>query len=251
MFGFRKKELCPILPEARPVHLAIIMDGNGRWAKKRGLPRLAGHKAGAETVLRVVRYCAQADIRYLTLYAFSTENWRRPEQEVSGLMRLLENFLDVHGEELEKNQVRLRVIGDMQELDAHLRERLDAVARKTQQYQRQLIIALNYSGRRELARAARQIAEAVRDGRLRAEEVDERTISSFLYAPDVPDPDLIVRTSGEFRISNFLLWECAYSEFYITDALWPDFSEREFSAALQAYAGRERRFGGLKEEKKS
>ncbi|HRR32968.1 MAG TPA: polyprenyl diphosphate synthase [Kiritimatiellia bacterium] len=228
-----------------PAHIAIIMDGNGRWAKQRGQPRLAGHEAGSETVRHVLNYCRDAGVRYLTLYAFSTENWSRPAAEVSGLMALLGAFIDKYERDLIERQVRLRVIGRREDLSEPLRKALARIERETVAFDRQLIIALSYSGRSELARAARRIAEEVRAGTLAPEEVDEAAIAVRLDAPDVPDPDLIIRTSGELRISNFLLWQCAYSEFYVTPVLWPDFREADFQAALAAYAKRDRRFGGV------
>jgi undecaprenyl diphosphate synthase len=221
------------------------MDGNGRWAKQRGKPRLAGHEAGAETVRRVLNFCRDAGVRYLTLYAFSTENWSRPPDEVAGLMRLLGRFIALHEKELVERQVRLRVIGRREDVAAPLRDAFERVERETAGFERELIVALSYSGRSELARAARRIAEEVRAGTLAPEAVDERALAARLYAPDVPDPDLIIRTSGEMRVSNFLLWQCAYSEFYVTPVLWPDFGEADFRAALDAYAARERRFGGV------
>lgn len=229
-----------------PTHIAIIMDGNGRWAKLRGKPRLAGHEAGSETVRCVLNYCRDAGVRYLTLYAFSTENWFRPQEEVLGLMSLLGAFITKHEQELIDRQVRLRVIGRREDLSETLQSVLARLERETAQFERQLIIALSYSGRSELARAARLIAEEVRSGTLAPEAVNEAAIASRLYAPDVPDPDLIIRTSGEMRISNFLLWQCAYSEFYVTPVLWPDFRQDSFDAALAAYAKRDRRFGGVK-----
>jgi len=229
-----------------PAHIAIIMDGNGRWAQQRGKPRLAGHEAGSETVRCVLNYCRDAGVRYLTLYAFSTENWSRPEDEVSGLMALLGSFIQNYEQELIERQVRLRVIGRRDDLCETLRSALARLERETQRFERQLIVALSYSGRSELARAARLIAEEVRAGTLAPEAVDESAIAARLYAPDVPDPDLIIRTSGEMRISNFLLWQCAYSEFYVTPVLWPDFREEAFNAALAAYATRDRRYGGVK-----
>jgi len=229
-----------------PAHIAIIMDGNGRWAKQRGKPRLAGHEAGSETVRCVLNYCRDAGVRYLTLYAFSTENWSRPEDEVSGLMALLGSFIQNYEQELIGRQVRLRVIGRRDDLCETLRAALARLERETERFERQLIVALSYSGRSELARAARLIAEEVRAGTLAPEAVDESAIAARLYAPDVPDPDLIIRTSGEMRISNFLLWQCAYSEFYVTPVLWPDFREEAFNAALAAYATRDRRYGGVK-----
>ncbi len=229
-----------------PAHIAIIMDGNGRWATLRGKPRLAGHEAGSETVRCVLNYCLDAGVRYLTLYAFSTENWFRPQEEVLGLMSLLGAFIKKYEQELIDRQVRLRVIGRREDLSETLQSVLARLERETAQFERQLIIALSYSGRSELARAARLIAEEVRSGTLSPEAVDEAAIASRLYAPDVPDPDLIIRTSGEMRISNFLLWQSAYSEFYVTPVLWPDFRQDSFDAALAAYAKRDRRFGGVK-----
>ncbi len=232
-----------------PRHIAMIMDGNGRWARQRGQPRLAGHEAGSETVRRVLNYCRDAGVRYLTLYAFSTENWTRPEDEVSGLMALLGRFIKRYEGDLIKRQVRLRVIGRRSDLSAQLRAALERVEQESVGFERQLIVALSYSGRSELARAARLIAEKVKAGTMRPEDVDEAAVAAHLYAPDVPDPELIIRTSGEMRISNFLLWQCAYSEFYVTPVLWPDFNEQEFNAALAAYAARDRRFGGVRDKR--
>lgn len=250
MRWFSKKSHLSKVPAVKPGHVAIIMDGNGRWAQRRSMPRLSGHKAGAETVLRVLGYCKEVGIKYLTLYAFSTENWKRPQDEVSGLMKLLGAFLDKHGAKLIENRVRLRVAGDMGRLPSELADRLRQFEAQTVGFEQQLILALNYSGRSELVNAMRKIAGQIRDGVLNPEDIDEQTISSQTYTPDVPDPDLIIRTSGEFRVSNFLLWQCAYSEFFVTDVLWPDFDEKDFSAALHSYSRRNRRFGGLKEEKK-
>ncbi|MEI6210786.1 MAG: polyprenyl diphosphate synthase [bacterium] len=232
-----------------PAHIAIIMDGNGRWAKQRGLPRLKGHEAGAETVRCVMRYCRDAGVRHLTLYAFSTENWARPPAEVLGLMVLLQKFIRDNEPELHEHQVRLRVIGRRSDLKRPIVRELERVERATAAYTRgQLILALSYSGRSELVQATRAIAEEVQRGVLRPEDIDEGVLTAHLYAPDVPDPDLIVRTSGEMRISNFLLWQCSYSEFYVTPVLWPDFREPDFRAALDAFCQRRRRYG-LVEEK--
>ena len=222
------------------------MDGNGRWANQRGMPRLAGHEAGSETVRRVLNYCRDAGIRYLTLYAFSTENWSRPQDEVRGLMTLLGGFIKKNEQELIERQVRLRVIGSREDLPETLCQAIARLERETERFERQLIIALSYSGRRELTRAVRLIAKEVKAGTLEPEAVNESVVAAHLYAPDIPDPDLIIRTSGEMRISNFLLWQCAYSEFYVTPILWPDFREEAFNAALAAYAARDRRFGGVK-----
>ena len=229
-----------------PQHIAIIMDGNGRWAKQHGKPRLAGHEAGSETVRCVMNYCRDAGIRYLTLYAFSTENWSRPPEEVSGLMSLLGAFIKKYEAELIERRVRLRVIGRIEDLAVPLRAELVRVQKATAAFERQLIIALSYSGRSEIVRAVRLMAERVKAGERAPESIDEAMVAAHLYAPDVPDPDLIIRTSGEMRVSNFLLWQCAYSEFYITPVFWPDFREADFRAALEAYAVRDRRFGGVK-----
>ncbi|MEI7947076.1 MAG: isoprenyl transferase [bacterium] len=231
-----------------PQHIAMIMDGNGRWAKHFGKPRLAGHEAGAETVRRVMEFCRAAGVRYLTLYAFSTENWSRPPEEVAGLMNLLGGFISRYEADLIERNVRLRIIGNRDDLSLELRSALARVEERTKHFEQQVIIALSYSGRNELTRAIRKIAEDVRAEKYEAAAIDESLVSSYLDAPDVPDPDLIVRTSGEFRISNFLLWQCAYSEFYFTPVLWPDFSEADFNAALESYATRDRRYGSVKKE---
>lgn len=231
-----------------PQHVAMIMDGNGRWAKNHGEPRLAGHQAGAETVRRVMEYCRDAGVRYLTLYAFSTENWSRPPEEVSGLMNLLGSFLNRYEDDLIERKVRLRVIGNRADLAPELQSALTRVEARTSAFEQQVIIALSYSGRNELTRAIRKIADDVRRGVYGPDDITEPLIASCLDAPDVPDPDLIVRTSGEFRLSNFLLWQCAYSEFYFTPVLWPDFNETDFKAALDSFAARDRRYGGVKKE---
>lgn len=226
-------------------HIAFIMDGNGRWAQARGLPRSEGHRAGGKTVRRVLDYCRKANIRYLTLYAFSVENWKRPKEEVEFLMQLLTHALVEEEANLHEKQVRLRIMGRKEDLPPTLRSELDRIERATASYPRELIICLSYGGRTEIAHAAREIATLVAQGKLRPEEVDEETLKAHLYLPDVPDPDLIVRTSGEMRLSNFLLWQASYAEFYVTPVLWPDFGEADFQAALDAYASRSRRFGGL------
>ncbi len=228
-----------------PRHIAMIMDGNGRWAKNRGKIRLAGHRAGAETVRRVLDYCKKYGVQYLTLYAFSTENWSRPKAEVTGLMKLLAKFLREKERDLIKDECRFRAIGRRADLPKDLQELIEKVEESTKRFKRQLIVCLSYGGRAEIADAATRLAEDVRSGKLPAGPVSENTFASYLYAPDVPDPDLILRTSGEFRLSNFLLWEAAYSELYVTPVLWPDFEEKDFIAALDAFALRSRRFGGV------
>lgn len=229
-----------------PRHVAVIMDGNGRWAGQRGLPRLQGHEAGAESVRQIIRSCRDAGVEYLTLYAFSVENWVRPPAEVEGLMRLLRRFLKEREHELHEHQVRLRIAGRIQDLPVLTRRELRRVMRETKAYTKgQLILALSYGGRAEIVDAARSLAEQVRAGKLSPAEIDEAEFARHLYLPDVPDPDLMIRTSGEMRISNFLLWQLSYAELYVTDVLWPDFRQEHFEQALNAYARRTRRFGGV------
>ena len=227
-----------------PRHVAVIMDGNGRWAKQRGRPRLFGHRAGADSLRAILRACRDHGVEYLTVYAFSTENWVRPQDEVSGLMSLLRTFLKKDEHELHENQVRLRVTGRSQDLPKAVRNELERVMEATKNYEKgHLILALSYGGRAEIVDAVRAIAADVRAGRLGPEAMDEKAIAARLYLPDVPDPDLMIRTSGELRLSNFLLWELSYSEFYFTETLWPDFREADFAKALEEYARRQRRYG--------
>lgn len=233
-------------PASVPRHIAIIMDGNGRWAQQRGWPRIKGHEAGAESVQAVVRACRDAGVEYLTLYAFSVENWRRPREEISGLMRLLERFLDRNEGDLHENEIRLRVIGRLQDLPKLIQRRLARTSQATAGYHRgNLILALSYGGRAELVDAMRGIAGKVAAGELKPDAIDEATVAAHLYAPDVPDPDLMVRTSGELRLSNFLLWQLSYAEWYVTDVLWPDFREANLQAAIEAYGQRQRRYGAV------
>ena len=227
-----------------PRHVAVIMDGNGRWAKQRGRPRLFGHRAGADSLRAILRACRDHGVEYLTVYAFSTENWVRPQDEVSGLMSLLKTFLKKDEHELHENQVRLRVTGRLQDLPKAVRSELERVMAATRNYEKgHLILALSYGGRAEIVDAVRAIAADVGAGRLAPEAIDEKAIAARLYLPDVPDPDLMIRTSGELRLSNFLLWELSYSEFYFTETLWPDFREADFAKALEEYARRQRRYG--------
>lgn len=229
-----------------PRHIAIIMDGNGRWAQQRGWPRAKGHEAGAESVRAVVRACREAGVKYLTLYAFSVENWVRPREEIKGLMGLLRVFLDKNEQELHDNHIRLRVIGRLSDLPVIIQKRLKRVMEATRDYEAgTLVLALSYGGRTELVDAARAIAREAVEGKIRPEDITDATIAQHLYAPDVPDPDLMVRTSGEMRLSNFLLWQLSYAELYVTDVLWPDFREPDLRKAIEAYAGRHRRYGGL------
>ncbi len=230
-----------------PRHVAIIMDGNGRWAKARGMPRIRGHHVGADSVRAILLACRKAGVEYLTLYAFSSENWVRPRAEVAGLMSLLRRFLRKQAHELHDNQVRLRVIGHVQDLPASVRGELEKVMEETKHYTGgHLILALSYGGRQEITDAVRAIAEKVEGGKLSASAITGETIAQHLYLPDVPDPDFMIRTSGEMRISNFLLWQISYAELYVTDVFWPDFREPQFLAALEEYGRRHRRFGDIK-----
>lgn len=232
---------------ATPEHIAIIMDGNGRWAKQRGLPRIKGHEKGAESVRTAVRSCRELGVKYLTLFAFSVENWVRPKAEVSRLMLLLERFMDNEERELHKNEVRLRIIGRRSDLSERLDRKLRGVEERTKHYEKgHLSLALSYGSRTEIAHAAREIARKAARGEIDPDDVDENMVSANLYAPDVPDPDLLIRTSGEMRVSNFLLWQISYSEIYITDVLWPDFREEQLKEAVEEYGRRHRRFGGIK-----
>lgn len=229
-----------------PQHIAVIMDGNGRWAKRQGLPRIKGHEAGAESVRAIVRGCREAGVKYLTLYAFSVENWVRPKDEISGLMSLLRTFLENDENELHENQIRLRIIGRINDLPALIQRGLKRAMKATQQYtEGELILALSYGGRAELVDAMKAIAEQVKRGELKPAQITDETIAAHLYAPDVPDPDLMIRTSGEMRLSNFLLWQLSYAELYVTDVLWPDFREEHLHAAIEAYSKRHRRFGDV------
>ena len=221
-----------------PEHVAMIMDGNGRWATQRGKKRCEGHKAGAKTLGDVLTWCGDRGIKYLTVYAFSTENWKRPKEEVSGLMDLFARMLKTKERSFMKNRVRFRMIGRRGDLSAKLLKTIEALEAKTAHFERQFIVAISYGGRAEIIDA---MNAAIKKG----EPLTEETFRNYLYAPDVPDPDLVIRTSGELRTSNFLLWETAYSEYYFTDVLWPDFSEAELDKALEAYAQRHRRKGGV------
>lgn len=229
-----------------PEHVAIIMDGNGRWAKKRGLPRSAGHAAGAAVFKTIVRYCSRIGIRYLTVYAFSTENWRRPQDEVLTLIRLFKEYLsDALVNFLDEN-IQVRFLGDEDAFDPRLKELIDETVRVSQNRTGMVLnIALNYGGRAEILRAARSLARDAKDGVLAPEEIGEQEFARRLYTAGQPDPDLIIRPSGEERISNFLLWQSAYAEYVFMDILWPDFRPEDLDRALEVYAARNRRFGGI------
>lgn len=228
-----------------PAHVAIIMDGNGRWARKRNLPRFMGHRAGSKSVRAATEAAAELGIKYLTLYAFSTENWKRPEKEVGFLMGLLNDHLEKELPTMMKNNIRLMTIGDISKLPAAPAAKLEDVKKKTEKNTGlRLVLALNYGGRAEITAAVRKIAAAVKRGKITAQSITEKTISRNLYTKDIPDPDLLIRTSGEMRLSNFLLWQISYAEIYVTDVLWPDFRKKDLAAALEEYSRRERRFGG-------
>ena len=229
-----------------PRHVAIIMDGNGRWAQQHKLPRLSGHEAGRKSVKKVVQAAIAHRVRYLTLYAFSVENWQRPRDEVQGLMGLLRLVLREELAEMGREGVRLRAMGRLQDLPEAVRKELESAIEKTKANTKlDLILALSYGSRVEITEAARAIAREVKSGQLEADKITEETISQHLYTRGLPDPDLLIRTSGEMRISNFMLWQISYAEIYVTPVLWPDFGKEEFAAALADYARRDRRFGGI------
>ena len=238
----RKEEMERLAP---PQHIAIIMDGNGRWAKKRGLPRTAGHAAGSETLRRVAAHCHELGVKYLTVYAFSTENWKRSEEEITGIMNLLKKYLQEAFRDMEKNQLRIKVFGDLSRLSPELQIMIREAEEKSACYESQLNICLNYGGRDEILRGIRSFAQDVADGKRKPEELDEALFGSYLDSAGVPDPELIIRPSGEERLSNFLLWQCAYSEFVFMDVLWPDFSDEDLDKAIAEYHRRNRRFGGV------
>jgi undecaprenyl diphosphate synthase len=232
-----------------PKHVAIIMDGNGRWAKARHFPRAEGHRAGAKAVRRIVEESRRSGIQYLTLFAFSTENWQRPEDEVGALMKLFLQYLESEVSLLLKNDIRLRSIGDPNRLPAAVRESLKRCEDKTAACKSmQLVIAISYGARQEISNAAKAIAEDVLNNKLKVSDINEEKFESYLYTSDIPDPDLLIRTSDEFRISNFLLWQLAYSEIIVSPVLWPDFDEKHFQMCLEEFRQRKRRFGLTEEQ---
>ncbi|MGB8168689.1 MAG: isoprenyl transferase [Chthoniobacteraceae bacterium] len=229
-----------------PRHIAIIMDGNGRWAKERGLPRIAGHEQGANSVRAVTEACVELGIEFLTVYAFSTENWKRPEAEVNALWALLEHFIEQETPTMMKNNVRMKAIGRLHELPASCQRALQAAIELTaKNTATTVVLAVNYSGRIELVDATREICAKIASAQLDPADVNVETISRHLYTKDIPDPDLLIRTSGEMRLSNFLLWQLSYTEIYVTDTLWPDFGKANLHAAVEEFKKRQRRFGGL------
>lgn len=229
-----------------PTHVAIIMDGNGRWAKQRNLPRVEGHRNGAESVRAVVRAAGEIGLNYLTLYAFSVENWSRPKDEVDTLMKYLARYLKNEAAELDKNNVRLQVIGQIYRLPEPVQEQLSkTISHLSRNNGLTLVLALSYGSRQEIVEAIRSIAGEVQAGKLDPAEIDDEVISQHLYTKNIPDPDLLIRTSGEMRLSNFLLWQISYAELVVTPTLWPDFRKKDFFAALEEFTRRHRRFGGL------
>ncbi len=229
-----------------PQHIAIIMDGNGRWAEKQNLPRIRGHQVGVERVEEIIRAAPQLGVRYLTLYAFSKENWQRPKEEVSFLMDLLGNYLDQKMDQFKKNNIAFNAIGELQDLPPKIHEKIRASMADTASNNGLTVtFAFSYSSRLEITNACRKIAQKVLEGKLKPEQITEKTLSEHLYTSNLPDPDLLIRTSGEMRISNFLLWQISYAELYVTEKCWPEFTHEEFAKAIEAYQKRERRFGDI------
>lgn len=230
-----------------PAHIAIVMDGNGRWAKNHNLPRLAGHNAGMLSMKEIVKKCSALGVKHLTVYAFSTENWKRSVEEVGGIFKLIIIYVEKELKELHGNNVKVNILGDYEKLPKDAVNSLNQSLETTKDNDGlQFNIALNYGGRDEIVRAMKQIAEEVKSGDLMLEDIDDKMVSDHLYTANIPDPDLVIRTSGEQRLSNYLLWQSAYSEFVVTDVLWPDFSPKELEKAIEVYQGRSRRFGGRK-----
>ena len=242
---FRKKQEA-VQDRPVPKHIAIVMDGNGRWAKKRGLPRTAGHKVGAEAFRTIAKYAKSIGLQYLTVYAFSTENWKRSEEEVDAIMDLLEKYLREAIRDMEKNQVRFCFFGDLSRLSPALQEEARIAVERSAQYEGvQVNFCLNYGGRAEIVRAAQRYAQACVEGKCKPEDLSEAMLSDLMYSQNVPDPELVIRPGGELRTSNFLLWQSAYAEYYFTDVLWPEFGPEDLEKAIAAYNGRKRRFGGV------
>ena len=244
---FGKKKKSEVLSDSTlPVHIGIIMDGNGRWAKKRGLPRKAGHSAGAKTFRKITRYCSDIGIKYLTVYAFSTENWKRPEDEVRSLMKLFKSYLEEALADFKDDSIVVKFIGDKAPFDENLRNLMLENEESSKDRDGMVLnIAMNYGSRDEIVRAVKNICKDVQSGAVLTENIDEQLISDYLYTSGQPDPDLIIRPSGEYRISNFLLWQSAYTEFVIMNKLWPDFEKSDLDEALKIYSQRNRRYGGV------
>lgn len=246
IFGKNKKTQEPPAELILPKHVGIIMDGNGRWAKKRGLPRKAGHTEGARTFRKITRYCSEVGIKYLTVYAFSTENWKRPEDEVGALMKLFKSYLEEAIRDFKDDDIVVRFIGDKSGFSPELRELMDENEECSKDREGMVLnIAMNYGSRDEIVRAVKNISAAVKNGEISEDDITEQLISDNLYTAGQPDPDLIIRPSGEYRISNFMLWQSAYTEFVIMNKLWPDFQKSDLDEALKIYSQRNRRYGGV------
>lgn len=245
IFNNKKNNPEEKLPENLPQHIGFIMDGNGRWAKKRGLPRTFGHTEGAKTFRKIVRYCKDIGIKYISFYAFSTENWKRPKDEINAIMNLFREYIIDVRNYLSEN-TRMIFLGDISALDEDLQQKIRDLEYDTKDYKEMtLMMAVNYGGRAEIANATRQIAQKVKSGELEISDITENTVNDFLYTREAPDVDLIIRPSGELRLSNFLIWQSAYAEYYFTDVLWPDFTPKELDKALIEFSKRGRRFGGV------
>lgn len=245
IFNNKKNNSEEKLPENLPQHIGFIMDGNGRWAKKRGLPRTFGHTEGAKTFRKIVRYCKDIGIKYISFYAFSTENWKRPKDEINAIMNLFREYIIDVRNYLSEN-TRMIFLGDISALDEDLQQKIRDLEYDTKDYKEMtLMMAVNYGGRAEIANATRQIAQKVKNGELEISDITENTVNDFLYTREAPDVDLIIRPSGELRLSNFLIWQSAYAEYYFTDVLWPDFTPKELDKALIEFSKRGRRFGGV------
>ena len=240
------KDIALISP--KPKHVAVIMDGNGRWANSQGLTRIAGHKRGTDAVKGLIKHCIEYEIPVLSLFAFSSENWNRPQAEVDALMDLLANALETQTTKLDENQISLRLIGDLSRFNSRIQKLADTALAETRGHSKLFLnIAINYGGRWDITQATQKIAEKVKTGELEPHEINESVVSNHLSTAELCDPDLFIRTSGEYRISNFMLWQAAYAEFYFTDTLWPDFDREEFDKALRSYAKRDRRFGDARD----
>lgn len=247
-FGFNKNiKDEEILNKEIPQHIAIIMDGNGRWAKNKGMPRVAGHRAGVEALRSILQTCSDLNVKYLTVYAFSTENWKRPQDEINALMSLIIEYVKKEVRNLKKNGVKINPIGDLSCLDPAIQKSIQYAVAETKENEKIIFnIALNYGGRAEITKALKEIAIEVKNNDIQVEDIDEALIKSHLYTREQPDPDLVIRPSGEMRISNFLLWQIAYSEIWVTDIMWPDFKPEHLIEAIRDYQKRNRRYGALK-----
>lgn len=245
------KELLASIKQKKniPIHIAIIMDGNGRWAKQKGLPRVAGHKQGVETVRKMVEACSEIGVKYLTLYTFSTENWKRPKDEITILMRLLLQSLKNEADELNKNNIRLKSIGDLSSLPAEVARELKEAEKKTENNDKMVLnLALSYSGRWDIIEAVKKISTKIKNNQINTEDINQEMFADYLSTVDMPEVDLLIRTSGEMRISNFLLWQIAYAEIFVADVFWPAFNKEYLYKAIQSYQKRERRFGMVSEQ---